>query len=116
MTGLTPVAVSAEMEFHDDDKRVDAAASISVEFDNGVVGSIDVSGRTHRFSERVQVWTDDGGVSFDENAVTKYDDGGTYRPDVARHAEPNKVEAFIDALQSGERPPATARTRTGPLR
>ena len=52
VTGLTPVAVSAEMEFHDD-KRVDAAASISVEFDNGVVGSIGVSGRTPRFSERV---------------------------------------------------------------
>lgn len=109
VTGLTPVAVSAEMEFVDDARRVDAAASLSVEFENGVVGSIGVSGRTPRFSESLRVWTDEDGVRFDEDGLTVHGADGEFRPRLERHREPNKVEAFLDALESGRSPPATAR-------
>lgn len=108
-TGLTPVAVSAEMDFVDDEGRVDAAASISVEFENGLVGSIGISGRTARFSESLRVWTDEDCVRFDEDSVEIVDGEGERRPHLERHEEQNKVEAFLDKLESGEEPVATAR-------
>lgn len=107
--GLTPVAVSAEMEFADENRRVDVGASISVEFENGIVGSIGVSSKTARFSESLRIWTDEGSVRFDEESVEIVDETGERRPRLERREERNKVEAFLAALESGETPPATAR-------
>lgn len=108
-TGLTPIAVSAEMDFEDDAKRVDGAASISVRFENGIVGSIGISGRTASFSESIQIWADRDSVRFDENRITVFEEDGTFHPEIERHRELNKVEAFLDALESGDTPLATAR-------
>lgn len=97
------------MDFKDEAKRVDGAASISVKFENGIVGSLGISGRTASFSESIHIWTDRDNVQFGEDSLTVFDDDGTFHPKVERHREPNKVEAFLDALEGDDAPPATAR-------
>ncbi|WP_101295795.1 Gfo/Idh/MocA family protein [Halegenticoccus soli] len=109
-TGLTPVSVSAEMAFEDGDRRVESDAALSVAFEGGVTGTVAVSGRTPRFTERIRVWTEDEEIRFNEDEVVTLDeDGNEWRPRVDRGDDPTKVEAFVDAIESGDEPPATAR-------
>lgn len=107
-TGLTPIAVSAEMSFEDESRCVDSAATLSVEFESGVIGSIAVSGRAPQFSEHLHVWTEESGINFDEDEVRIVDDG-EHRQNIDRNGERNKIEAFVDALDGTAEPPATAR-------
>ncbi|WP_224337698.1 Gfo/Idh/MocA family protein [Haloprofundus halobius] len=109
-TGLEPVSVSAEMTFEDDDERVESDAALCVTFEGGLTGTVAVSGRTPRFTERIRVWTDSEEIRFDEDEVVVVDaDGDEWRPHLDRGDDPNKIEAFVDALDAGEEPPATAR-------
>ncbi len=109
-TGLTPVAVSAEMSFTDEEERVDEAGALNVEFAEDVVASVSVSGLTHRFSEHLHVYTDEDAVYFDEFSLTTVDtEGERTHSTFDSETKPSKIEALIEAIEDDVEPPATAR-------
>jgi predicted dehydrogenase len=115
-TDLTPTAVDASMVFHDDEERVDKQATLDVEFGEDAVASISVSGDAPTVREHVHVWGDDGAVYVDgrgwnERQVHLVDpDGAERHPAVwAQNLPANKVEAFVESVQEGTEPVATAR-------
>ena len=114
VTGLTPTAVSAEMDFHDDAGHIDKRASLTVRFANGAVGSFADSAVAPVTREHVHVWDDAGAAYIDgedwgQRRLTVIDGDGTERePDLAYDEAPSKFAAFAEAVQTGEDPPATA--------
>lgn len=115
-SGLTPTSVDASMVFWDEAERVDIQAVLNVEFAEGAVASISVSGDTPQVREHVRFWGDDGAVYLDgrdwnDREVYTVDPDGAERhpPLYARDFPPNKVEAFVAAVREGTEPLATAR-------
>ncbi|SFK68271.1 Predicted dehydrogenase [Halogranum rubrum] len=113
-TRLTPEAVSASMDFIDDEERVDGRANVTVRFTNGATASISLSGETPCMREDVRMWDEEGAVTLDSqdwepNRYVEIDDeSGEYRPKLARTDRQTKVEAFVESIQTGEEPAATA--------
>jgi predicted dehydrogenase len=113
-TGLTPEAVSAEMVFDDEAERVDTQAMVNVEFEEGTVASISVSGDSPQVREHIHVSGDEDtvyvtGEEWDDREVSIIDeDGGEYYPP-AEGERTTKAEAFLEAIDTGSEPPATAR-------
>lgn len=113
MTGLTPKSVSASMVFDDEDEQVDIHATVNVEFAEGAVASISVSGDTPETREHIHVWGDEGAVyihgegfgSRDIETIGLSERNSADLPDASR----SKGEAFVEAIQNGHRPFATAR-------
>ncbi|ELZ27508.1 oxidoreductase domain-containing protein [Halosimplex carlsbadense 2-9-1] len=113
-TGLSPVSVSAQMQFDDDAERVDKQAALDVAFENGAVASVGVSGDAPVVREHLDVWGENGGfrvrgsdwgerdLAFvdGENREHASDHDGEYR---------DKGRAFVDVIREGAEPPATAR-------
>ena len=115
-SGLTPVAVDASMVFWDEAERVDVQATLSVEFAEGAVASIAVSGDAPQVREHVRFWGDDGAVYVDgrdwnDREIRTVDPDGAERfpPLYALDLPPNKLEAFVSAVRDGTEPLATAR-------
>jgi predicted dehydrogenase len=114
-TGLTPAAVSAEMVFADDENRVDERAVLTVEFENGAHGTISVHSDAPCVREHIHVWDDEGAVylegrQWEERDLEEIDtDSTTVIPYIDPDKQKNKAEAFIDCIETGEKPPATAR-------
>lgn len=111
MTGLTPVSVSAEMDFDDAANRVDKHAMLSVRFDNGAVGNLSVSGDTRQRHERIYVCDEEGALTIrNQIELSEITSGGEERPvecDFSNHL--NKAEAFVQAIETEAEPPATPR-------
>ena len=113
-TGLTPVSVTAQMQFDDDDERVDIQAALDIAFENGAVASVGVSGDSPVVREHLDVWGETGGFRVrgtdwgerdlefvdDENNEHAPDHDGEYR---------DKGRAFVEVVRDGAEPPATAR-------
>lgn len=114
MTGLTPETVSAEMEFYDDEQKIDVQSSLDVRFGNGAVASLADSAVTPATREHIHVWDDDGAVYLDgknweRRQLTVLDEDGTEsEPDLDYGEMPTKVEAFVEAVETDTEPPATA--------
>lgn len=111
MTGLTPMSVCAEMVFDDDERRVDKHAVLTIQFENGAVATVSVSGDTRQRREYIHV-TDREGGAYIENQIELYEfdaDGTEQRVELDFGSRQNKAEAFIEALETGRDPPATAR-------
>ncbi|WP_267643264.1 Gfo/Idh/MocA family protein [Haloarchaeobius amylolyticus] len=114
-TGLTPQSVSASMVFVDEAERVDVQAVLNVEFENGGVASLSVSGDAPRVSEHIRVWGEGGGVrvdgtDWDDREVSFVDPDGTeVYPSEEGIEDRNRAEAFVDAIVHDEEPPATPR-------
>jgi len=114
ITGLTPEAVSAEMEFHDDEGLIDKKASLTIRFENGAVASLADSAVAPVTREHIHVWDDEGAVYIDgedwgRRYLTLIEDDGTERqPDLGYENAPTKFAAFAESIQTGEDPPATA--------
>jgi predicted dehydrogenase len=114
-TALTPASVSAEMVFADDENRVDERAVLTVEFENGAHGTISVHSDAPCVREHIHVWDDEGAVylegrQWEERELEEIDsDSTTVIPYIDREQQRNKAEAFIDSIETGEEPPATAR-------
>lgn len=117
-TGLTPASVSAEMEFFDaerpiGERRIDAQASLSIRFASGATATMAdcATASTHR--EHLHVWDEEGGVAlhgaeWGAPRLSVIDADGTQRtPDLDYDAAPSTVEAFVEAIETGD-PPATA--------
>ena len=115
VTGLTPTAVSAEIEFHDDEERVDTQAMINVRFENGAVANIAVSGDTPCTREHIHVWGDEGGLfisgrEWNERDLTFVEHDGDEVPiEPQSPPEEHKVDAFLESIRTSEEPPAMAR-------
>jgi predicted dehydrogenase len=115
MTGLTPTSVSAEMAFHDDARRVDTQAMLTVRFESGTVANLSVSGDAPRVREHIHVWSDAGGLylsakEWDTQGITYVQpDGSEVSPLLDAPPYPNKIEAFLECVRGGTEPPATAR-------
>ena len=114
-TGLTPESVSAEMVFADDARRVDERAILTIAFENGAHGTIAVHSDAPCVREHIHVWDDRGAVYLDGRQWEERDlervepDSTTVVPYVDREQRRTKAEAFIDSIETSERPPATAR-------
>ncbi|MDS0295419.1 Gfo/Idh/MocA family protein [Halogeometricum luteum] len=114
-TGLTPVAVDAQMLFDDDEDRVDVQAALTVTFENGAVASVAVSGDTPTVREHLHVWGDNGGFfvegeDWDPRKIRFIaPDGGERQPRLDRWGSKNKAQAFVDVIRDGAEPPATPR-------
>ena len=114
-TGLAPASVSAEMVFADDEGRVDERAILTVEFESGAHGTISVHSDAPCVREHIHVWDDDGAVylegrQWEERQMKEIDsESTTVIPYIDRSTQRNKAEVFVDCVERGEEPPATAR-------
>ncbi|GAA0238470.1 Gfo/Idh/MocA family protein [Haladaptatus pallidirubidus] len=113
-TGLTPTAVSAEMDFVDDEQRVDGQSHVTIRFEEGTTATVVCSGETPCMREHIHMWDEEGAIylesqDWEPNKLTEIDSAsGEYAPRLDRGNLPNKAEAFIQAIRDGEAPPATA--------
>ncbi|WP_134671507.1 Gfo/Idh/MocA family protein [Halorussus marinus] len=114
-TGLVPEAVSAEMVFADEASRIDERAILTVEFHNGAHGTIAVHSDAPCVREHVHVWDEEGAVylegrQWEPREISRVEsDSTTVLPYVDRDQRRDKAEAFVDCVETGETPPATAR-------
>ncbi|WP_123537666.1 Gfo/Idh/MocA family protein [Halosimplex salinum] len=114
LSGLTPTAVSAEMDFYDDEQYIDTKSSLTVRFENGAVASFADSAVAPATREHIHVWDDEGamyleGVDWGQRHLTVVDaDGSERTPELAYDEAPSKFAAFAEAIETGDEPPATA--------
>ncbi|MFC7020133.1 MULTISPECIES: Gfo/Idh/MocA family protein [Haloarcula] len=113
-TGLTPDWVSAEMTFHDDARRVDSRALVTIGFEGGATATVSVFGDAPAVREHIHIWDDDGAVYLDgrewePRRYREVDADSTTTTPYVRPSEWSKAQAFLDAVVEGRDPPATAR-------
>ena len=112
-TGLTPTHVNAYVDFHDEDQIFDKQSSIIVEFENGAVANVSDTGMVARTREHVHVWDEEGAVylegrEWDERYARTIDAEGTeHEPYNGYERWLAKGRAFLEAIETGEAPPAT---------
>lgn len=114
VTGVTPTAVSAEMEFVDDEERVDASASLLVDFEEDATASVTADGRGGVVDEHHHIWSGESGThisgrGWTDREVRVIDREADYLPNVDAMEGRTKVGAFVDAITEGREPPATVR-------
>lgn len=113
-TGLTPTAVSGEMDFVDDEDRVDGRAHVTIRFEEGATATVTCSGETPCMREHIHMWDEQGAVYLDSkdweaNTLEEIDaESASHRPRLDRDSLPNKAGAFVSAVRNGSEPPATA--------
>ena len=114
-TGLTPTHVNAHVDFHDEDEVIDRQSSTIIEFDGGAVANVSDTGVVARTREHVHIWDDEGAVYLegrewdDRTGFTIDDEGTEHRPYQGYDRRLSKGTAFLEAIETGEEPPATAR-------
>ncbi|MXV61434.1 Gfo/Idh/MocA family oxidoreductase [Natronorubrum sp. JWXQ-INN-674] len=114
-TGLEPESVTASMDFHDDDERVDSRTHLDVRFENGASGTFSLHGDAPAVREHIHCWDDDGavyieGTQWGPRDVVQIDsDAGEYEPYIDFRTEQSRADAFLESVRSGAEPPATAR-------
>jgi len=114
VTGLKPTAVNASMVFWDEDPDVDTQAALTVEFEEEAAASISVSGDAPEVREHHRFWGDEGAVYIDgrgwnDRVVHTVAPDGAERYPGATDRYPNKVAAFVEAVEEGTEPPSTPR-------
>jgi predicted dehydrogenase len=113
MTGLTPEAVTAEMEFHEGEK-IDTQSALTVRFENGAIASFGDSAVVPATREHIHVWDDNGAVylegdGWNQRQLRLVDQNGTESvPELAYEETQTKFEAFAKAIKTDSAPPATA--------
>lgn len=113
-TGLEPIAVTASMDF-DDDERVDRRAHLDVSFENGATGTFSLYGDAPAVREHIHVWGEDGAVSLEgkqwgSRTVQRIDaESGEYTPYIDPRSERSRADAFVESVLEGLEPPATTR-------
>lgn len=112
-TGLRPVAVTADIEFHDDDQLFDKRTAMLIEFENGTTATFADTAVVPRTREHIHVWDDEGAVYFEgrewgERTHRTIDAAGTEH-DPYPTGRRTKAEAFVKAVRTESEPEATAR-------
>lgn len=114
-TGLVPTHVTAQMDFHDDAKTFDRQSTINVEFEGGAIANVSDTGIVARTREHVHIWDGKGAVyleghEWDERVGYTIDEEGTeHRPHLNYSRRLSKGAAFLEAIETGDQPPATMR-------
>ncbi|WP_101295539.1 Gfo/Idh/MocA family protein [Halegenticoccus soli] len=114
-SGLTPTAVSADMDFVDDDQRVDSRARLTIRFEEGATATVSTFGDAPCTREHIHMWDDDGAVYLEgrewepRELVTVDEESTEHRPYVDYRTRQTKADAFVEAVRTGEEPPATVR-------
>ncbi|GAA0235436.1 Gfo/Idh/MocA family protein [Haladaptatus pallidirubidus] len=114
-TGLKPTSVQADMKFADEENRVDERAQLVVEFEGGASASIAVYSDAPCVREHIHIWDDDGalyleGRQWEPRQLTEIEaDSTTVVPFMDNRRHESKAGSFIDCIESGKEPPATAR-------
>ena len=114
-TGLEPTAVRADMDFADDERRVDTRATLEIRFASGATATVSVHGDAPCVREHVHVWDEEGAVYLDgrqweSRRLRTVDAENTeHEPYIDREALTRRAAAFVEAVRTGEDPPATAR-------
>lgn len=112
-TGLTPTRVSARMTFVDEAERVDDWADVTIEFEEGTRASVTTYGRNPCTREHVHAWDEEGatyleGREWEPRQLSFVGaDSADHRPFIDPRDRVDKAEAFLDAIRTGEAPPAT---------
>ena len=111
-TGLTPRYVTAEMDFYDDERKIDEQSALTVRFDNGAIASLGDSAIVPSTREHLHVWDDGGavyleGTGWKKRGLTVIDTEGIASTPELPEKIPTRMEAFVDAIESGSSP-ATA--------
>ncbi|WP_436924199.1 Gfo/Idh/MocA family protein [Halosimplex amylolyticum] len=113
-TGLTPTHVNAYVDFHDEDQIFDKQSSTIIEFEEGAMANVSDTGVVARTREHVHIWDEEGAVylegrEWDDRTGTTIDaDGTEHDPYNGYDRRLSKGRAFLDAVETGEEPPATA--------
>jgi predicted dehydrogenase len=114
-TGLDPTRVRADMTFADDERRVDTRATLEIAFEGGASATVSVHGDAPCTREHVHVWDDEGAVYLDgrqweSRRLRTVDAENTeHEPYIDRENLTSRAGAFVEAVRTGEDPPATAR-------
>lgn len=110
---LEPAAVAAEMTFYDEGREIDQEATLSIRFENGTLASMSDTATAPTARERIRIWDDDGALALTSRdwgrpSLTAIDADGTETECAVDRGEGiGKVEAFVEAIESGTEPPAT---------
>ncbi|NGM67738.1 Gfo/Idh/MocA family oxidoreductase [Natronolimnobius sp. AArcel1] len=112
MTGLTPDSVGAEMTFYDDAEEIDQESVLSIRFDNGTLASMSDTATAPAARERIRIWDDDGALEVDRRdwgraTLTAIDADDESARELDHENATGKVEAFVEAIETGTEPPAT---------
>jgi predicted dehydrogenase len=113
-TQLDPSWVDAEMEFADDDQRVDERAVLTIGFGNGATATVSLYGDAPAVREHIHIWDDDGAVylegrEWEPRSYAEIDAASTTTEPYIRAESEDKATEFLDSIQNGTDPPATAR-------
>lgn len=114
-TGLVPTHVTAQMDFHDEEQRFDRQSTVNVEFEDGAIANVSDTGVVARTREHIHIWDGEGAVYLEGrewNTRTGYTidaDGAEHDPYQGYRRRLSKGSAFLEAIETGDAPPATAR-------
>ncbi|ELY95037.1 oxidoreductase domain-containing protein [Natrialba hulunbeirensis JCM 10989] len=116
-TGLEPASVTASMDFHDDEQRVDSRAHLDIRFENGATGTVSLHGDLPSTREHIHCWDDDGalyieGTQWGSRDVFEIETDASERlPYIDHRREQTRADAFVESIHNGpgHEPPAAAR-------
>ena len=114
-TGLTPTHIYSAIDFHDDEQVFDKQSSSVIEFEEGAVANVSDTGIVARTREHVHIWDNEGAVylegrEWDDRTGYAIDEtGDEHHPYQGYERWLSKGAAFLKAIETGEKPPATAR-------
>jgi predicted dehydrogenase len=97
------------------ENRVDERAQLTVGFENDASASISVFSDAPSVREHIHIWDDEGAIylegrQWEPRQLTEVQaDGTTVAPYIDQHRSQDKAAVFIDCIESGKTPPATAR-------
>lgn len=114
ITGLTPSHVRADMDFADEDRQIDVRSTTQIDFEEGATATVSMWGDAPCVREHLHAWDDDGAIYLDgrqwERRKLQFVDSEstTTTPYFSATDQPTKAEAFVEAIYTGDGPPATA--------
>ncbi|PSP44675.1 gfo/Idh/MocA family oxidoreductase [Halobacteriales archaeon QH_6_64_20] len=112
-SGLTPTRVSADMDFADDEDRVDERANVLVRFAEGATADVSVFSDAPCVREHIHAWDEEGAIylegrEWEPRTLTEISaDSTDHTPYIDRDDQQSKADAFIESIDEGTEPPAT---------
>jgi predicted dehydrogenase len=112
-TDLTPERVSADMDFADDENRVDERANVLIRFAEGATADVSVFSDAPCVREHVHVWDEEGAIylegrEWEPRTLTEISaDSTDHTPYIDRDDQQSKADAFLEAAGENTQPPAT---------
>jgi predicted dehydrogenase len=112
-TDLTPERVSADMDFADDENKVDERANVLIRFAEGATADVSVFSDAPCVREHVHIWDEAGAIylegrEWEPRTLTEISaDSTDHTPYIDRDDQQSKADAFLEAIDEDTEPPAT---------